>query len=305
MKNSFSLKKIGFGGAALSSTGGGYGFGAIKDEIDLIHMAVDYGIEVFDMAPIYGFNQAEVTLGQAMKNCREKIKIVSKSGVTWHPNKRVDMSNDPKVTRKMLEQSLANLNTDYIDIYMIHWPDPKVDIRFPLEVLAKAQIEGKVNSVGLCNTNIEDYLIGVEVVDIEYLQGEFNLFSKSFMGGIEEEISLVDKNIRTMGWGTFDKGILAGTVQRDRVFPKEDARSWAPWWKKSNWKEKADFVTKIQKKYEVSIRQVALQFSCDKVDFSLCGFKSIQQLEQLQSDLEKKVPVDVMKEVINEFRTYV
>jgi myo-inositol catabolism protein IolS len=177
MKQKKSLKDIGFGGAGLSSGGGGYGFGKIEGEIDLVHEAVDVGIEIFDTAPIYGFNQSEITLGLALKNLREKVKIVSKSGVTWHPNMRVDMSNDAKTTQKMLEQSLTNLNTDYIDIYMVHWPDPKTDIRYPLEVLAKAQIEGKIHSIGLCNTNLEDLTKALEMVKVEYLQSECNLFN--------------------------------------------------------------------------------------------------------------------------------
>lgn len=298
MKQKKSLKDIGFGGAGLSSSGGGYGFGKIESEIDLVHEAVDVGIEIFDTAPIYGFNQSEITLGLALKNLREKVKIVSKSGVTWHPNMRVDMSNDAKTTQKMLEQSLINLNTDYIDIYMVHWPDAKTDIRYPLEVLAKAQIEGKIHSIGLCNTNLEDLTKALEMVKVEYLQSECNLFNNPLR---ELKTIITENNIRTMGWGTFDKGILTGSVTKNRNFQKEDARSWAPWWKKSNWKDKVDLVEKLQASTEYPMRDIALQYASSQVDLPLCGFKSSTHIENTKKAISYEVPAGVMEEIVHEF----
>jgi aryl-alcohol dehydrogenase-like predicted oxidoreductase len=300
MKDKRSLKNIGFGGAGLSSGGGGYGFGKIEGEIDLVHEAVDVGIEIFDTAPIYGFNQSEITLGIALKNLREKVKIVSKSGVTWHPNMRVDMSNDPKTTQKMLEQSLTNLNTDYIDIYMIHWPDPRTDIRYPLEVLAKAQIEGKIHSIGLCNTNSEDLSKALEMVKVEYIQSECNLFNNPLH---ELKNTISENNIRTMGWGTFDKGILTCSVTKNRNFSKEDARSWAPWWKKSNWKDKVDLVEKLQASTEYPMRDIALQYASSQVDLPLCGFKSRTHIENTKKAISYEIPDGIMEEMIHEFNT--
>ena len=233
----FSSVPIAFGGASISGEGGGYGFGEISenDAIELVLYALDCGIKVFDTAPVYGYSLSEKRIGMALKNKRDEAFIISKSGVTWHPNKRIDMTNEPTVCQKMLETSLKDLKTDYIDLYMIHWPDPRTDIRYPLEVLAKAQIEGKIQSIGLCNTNSEDLSKAIEMVKVEYIQSECNLFNNPLN---ELKNQIVENNIRTMGWGTFDKGILTGSVTKNRNFSKEDARSWAPWWKKSNWKDK-------------------------------------------------------------------
>jgi len=163
--NSISKIPLAFGGAAISGEGGGYGFGDINenDSIELLNSAYDKGIRIFDTAPIYGFGLSEVRMGKAFKQTRDKVFIVSKSGVTWGENKRVDMTNDPVVTTKMLEQSLRDLQSDYIDLYMIHWPDTRVDIRRPLEVLAKAKHQGKIKHIGLCNTNIADLEKGSEI----------------------------------------------------------------------------------------------------------------------------------------------
>lgn len=295
----YTIGKIGFGGASLSGEGGGYGFGTVSDPIELIHQAIDSGIKLFDTAPIYGFGKSEEVLGHAIKGQREKLHVVSKSGVSWHPTKRVNMTNDPAVARSMLETSLKTLNTEYIDIYMVHWPDPNIDIRYPLEVLENAKNQGKIKSIGLCNTNKEDLLKALEVCNIEFLQSECNLFNNP----LSEFKEIIEKEkITTMGWGTFDKGILAGSVKLDSVFEKSDARSWAPWWKKGNWKEKVRKVDAIEKNLSVSIKEIALSYSLETVDIALCGFKKNTHLEFTKDLLVNPVESELIRKVLNEFR---
>ncbi len=134
---------LGFGGASLSGEGGGYGMGLVseKEAETLIKLAVDSGINIFDTAPIYGFGLSEERLGKYLP---KNQFIISKGGVDWHENKRVNMSNDPKIISKMLHASLKRLNRDCIDLYMIHWPDPRVDITEPIKVLLKAKEDGKI-----------------------------------------------------------------------------------------------------------------------------------------------------------------
>ncbi len=289
-----NINKIAFGGAALSGTGKGYGFGDVSDTKALIHYAFDLGIELFDTAPIYGFHKSERELGNGVKDFRDKIKIISKAGVDWHANGRVNMSNGPKVVTKMLENSLSCLGTDYIDIYMIHWPDKNVDIRYPLEILTKAQLDQKIISIGLCNTTNEDLEKAAQVCEIEYLQSEVNLFFNRF----EALNPFLTHGKITMGWGTLDKGILAGTVYENRTFDPHDCRSWAPWWKKSNWKERAKKAKDIEAKLGVSIRDLAIQYAITQSDYALCGAKSREQLDQITSSVAKEIAPDMMEKAI-------
>src|SRR5690606_31267478 len=210
-------------------SGAGYGFGEVseKEAIDLLHFALDKGVNLFDNAPIYGFSLSEKRMGKAFKNCREKVILTSKSGVSWHDSGRVNMTNDAAVTEKMLEQSLRDFNTDYIDLYMIHWPDERHDIRYAMEVLARAKASGKIKFIGLCNTTREDYWKAMEVSKIDFFQAEHNLFHQDFYQEFEPELNMSG----FMGWGSFDKGILTGRVYKGRTYDKVDARSWAPWWK--------------------------------------------------------------------------
>ncbi|MFG1482037.1 aldo/keto reductase [Halobacteriovorax sp. HFRX-2_2] len=293
-----------FGGASISGEGAGYGFGDIskEDSISLLQYAFDRGVKIFDTAPIYGFGESEKRIGEAFKNNREKVFIVSKSGVTWHENKRVDMTNDPVVTQRMIEQSLRDLNTDYIDLYMVHWPDERVDIRKTLEVIAKAKHEGKIKHIGLCNTTPEEFKLASEIDKIEVIQSQFNFFEQDVKNDIFPIIKSED--ISFMSWGTLDKGILTGRVTKDRKFDKSDCRSWAPWWKAMDKESRYDIVARMQpalEKHGLSGLDFAIHFnlSHDELSTVLCGARNHDQLDGVLNSLEKKVTKDMLEDIIN------
>lgn len=303
------ISRLCFGGAAISGEGAGYGFGEISDTkaIDLLLAAYDSGINIYDFAPIYGFNKAESRAGTAFKQIREKVALVSKCGVDWHPNGRVNMSNAPETALKMLDQSLKNFQSDYIDIYLVHWPDPRVDIRRTLEPLYTAKEKGKIRHLGLCNSNSDELKLAKEVAPIEVIQGELNFWRHQEFEDLQSEL---EEGVLTMGWGTYDKGILAGTVTSDRVFHKDDCRSWAPWWKKSDWKKRADFVSKAMERFRLGPEELSyfsLLFSQEEVDCSLVGMRHQGQLEQNIKDI--CAPLDrgkqeILEELEREFSTF-
>ncbi len=302
------VSEIAMGTASLSGRGGGYGFGEIGDDesIELVKYALDKGVNLFDTAPIYGFGLSEKRLGQALKSHREKAIIISKSGITWHSNKRVNQTNDPKIAQKMLEQSLKDLQTEYIDIYMVHWPDKDIDIRYTLEFFKKAQDQGKIKHLGLCNTNMTDLKLSKEVCSIEVVQSEFSLFNQKIKKDLFDYLK--ENQIGFLSWGTLDKGILTGSVNKKRVFSKEDARSWAPWWKKSNKDQKMEIMEKVlpfleQKGVSPTHHAIGFNLAHEVLSSCLCGFKSKEQLDSLISiydDFDKQV-LELTKEYFLEF----
>ena len=229
-----------FGGAAVSGECGGYGFGAIShdDSLELLRFAYERGVRLFDSAPIYGFGESERRIGKAFRG-GEDVFLISKSGVTWDGSRRVNLSNDPKVAESMLERSLRNFGRDVIDLYMVHWPDPRVDIRRTLEVFLRAKERGRIKHIGLCNTSGEEMRRAREVVPVEYVQSEFHLLCPHpprVFSHLEDALF--------MSWGTLDKGILTRRVGRKRELAKDysagDCRRKAPWWKQSEVLDKID-----------------------------------------------------------------
>jgi myo-inositol catabolism protein IolS len=282
----FASLPLGFGGASLSGEGGGYGFGSISeaDAISLVHEALELGVKVFDTAPIYGFGTSEERLGKALKGRREQAYVISKSGVHWHSTKRVNMTNDPLITQEMLEASLKRLKTDWIDLYMIHWPDEHVDIRRPMEVLARALDQGLIRGIGLCNTNPRDLDRAQEIAPIVACQNQLNVFER----GVVHELlpRLLQEDISFMSWGTLDKGILTGRVTKERTFGPEDCRSWAPWWKAMDFEARyriLDALTPWLKRHGLSNLELAIghNLAIEGVELVLAGPKNSEQLRGL------------------------
>jgi myo-inositol catabolism protein IolS len=281
-KAQIEIPEISFGAASLSGEGGGYGFGEISEEnaVKLVLKAYEKGFRLFDTAPIYGFGLSEKRLGKALKNLRDQVLLISKGGITWHENKRVNLTNEPKVIESMLHQSLKDLKTDYIDLYMIHWPDPRVDIRRPLEVLKEAQEKGKIRFIGLCNTNVEELKKAQEICEISMVQNEFNLFKNDIQHDLFPY--LLEHDIGFMSWGTLDKGILSGTVTLDRKYDASDARSWAPWWKGQDLASKLEQVKKWEENLPQgkTMLQAAIDFNLTFKEMTtlLIGIKNMNQL---------------------------
>ncbi len=290
---------IAFGGASLSGEGGGYGFGKIDDYQGLLKASFEHGIKVFDTAPIYGFGLSEKRIGEAFSMIREKVFIITKGGITWDQNKRVDLNNSPQVIQKMLDQSLRDLNFEFIDMYMIHWPDPRVDIRKPMELLSKEKQKGKIAHIGLCNTNALDLQKALEIDSIDLIQSELNIFTQNAYKNVQDFLN----KIPFMSWGTLDKGIISGTVKADSKFESCDARSWAPWWKKSNKDEK---ISKMEKVLEVLSKNqhnglelaIAYNLSLPGVKNVLCGIKNIEQLKSVLLALKNPPSEKLIQEAL-------
>ncbi len=296
---STSDKPFIFGGAALSSDGGGYAFG--KPEDGLLDFVFDQGIKIFDTAPIYGFGKSEEALGHFIKNKREKVCLISKSGVGWHDNKRVNMSNDPKQTQAMLIESLRRLKTEYIDHYMIHWPDSKVDIRFPLEVLAKAQIEGKVKTIGLCNTNLEDLTKAEELIRIDSVQMQNNLFERP-----EADVTnfLRQREIPFVGWGVFDKGILTGRVDKKRELSKNyaegDSRKKSVWWIQAEVLKKIEKIPRLEELVgDLGLINAAISYALNPSwsKYILMGSKTIDDWQRVLDLKPRVLDSELVKEM--------
>src|SRR5258708_23663232 len=110
---------------------GGSEWGAVREEsaIARILRAVDRGINLIDTAPIYGGGHAEEIIGKAMRahGRREAFFIATKAGLEWNERGVFANSTAPRLRRE-LEDSLRRLDTDFIDLYQVHWPDTRISV---------------------------------------------------------------------------------------------------------------------------------------------------------------------------------
>src|SRR4029077_1963775 len=104
-----------------------------RESIATIRAALDQGINLIDTAPVYGFGTSEEIVGAALEGMRRQTVIATKVGVEWHDGKVYRNATPARILQEV-DDSLRRLRTDYIDIYQVHWPDPRV----PVEETAEA-----------------------------------------------------------------------------------------------------------------------------------------------------------------------
>src|SRR6266481_2819336 len=118
----------------------------------VVDAALDAGINFFDTADVYGTGQSEEFLGTALKGRRAKAIIATKFGMKMGDGKE---GARPQYVRQALDASLRRLQTDTIDLYQIHRPDPNTPIGDTVEVLNDAVKAGKVREIGCSNFSAE------------------------------------------------------------------------------------------------------------------------------------------------------
>lgn len=123
-----------------------------EKSLEVIGAAIDAGINFFDTANNYGFppGESERILGEAVRGRRDGVIIATKVGDKVGDSDE-NQGAAPAYVRRALEQSLTNLGTDYVDLYQLHYPDPKVPIAETLGAFDQLIQEGKVRYVGCAN----------------------------------------------------------------------------------------------------------------------------------------------------------
>lgn len=165
---------------------GCWGFGGdwdTSDEqkaINIIHAAMDLGINLFDVAPVYGWGTSERILGKALKGGRrEKVIIASKAGLTWtKPHETQNNLSKANLMRE-IDESLTRLQTDYIDIYQMHWPDPNTPLEETADALNELKKAGKIRYVGLSNFKQEDVEKMMTMVEVNCQQSLYNMLERN------------------------------------------------------------------------------------------------------------------------------
>ena len=128
-----------------------------ENAISTIQHALDNGINLIDTAPVYGFGKSEEIVGKALKQYgnRERVVLATKVGLNWK-NRQVFRDSSKKRIIKEIEDSLTRLQVDYIDLYQVHWPDPKTPIAETAEALGQLLKEGKIRAIGVSNYSVEE-----------------------------------------------------------------------------------------------------------------------------------------------------
>ena len=205
--------------------GGGYDWGPVDSNsvLQVVDAAIESGINWIDTAPVYGDGESERLIGRALQTRRGTVLLASKCGLikngSW-----TDHDLCPASIRQQLESSLSRLKTDYLDIYFIHYPDPKIPLQESVGELARLQQEGKIRAIGLCNVTADEVSRAAETAPIACVQNEYSLLHPQ--KGENVFSTCRERQIGFIGYGTLCGGILSGKYQTAPNLRRADARNY-------------------------------------------------------------------------------
>lgn len=283
---------------------GGYGWGNVQEGelLDAISEALDKGVNFFDTADTYGLGQSERTLAKGLGERRKNVVIESKFGVRVGGGKTV-YDNSPEYIQTALEESLRRLNTDYIDIYTIHYRDGKTPIADVIGKLDELKAAGKIRHYGLSNIhgNEADELIPYAEKFV-CCQDEFSLACRKNEADL---FSLQSKlHVTPMTWGSLGQGILTGKYGADVKFGADDRRSREIYVNFHGEKLKqnlriVEVLKKIAENHGRTVAACAIRWILDTLPESvvIAGVKRPSQLDSNIEAMDWHLGIEEMKEL--------
>jgi aryl-alcohol dehydrogenase-like predicted oxidoreductase len=276
---------IGFGGWPMGR--GQYGAFDDSQATAAARAAYDGGVTLFDTAAVYGWGYGEELLGKAVKPFRNKIVLVTKGGRRWlkdNPDRtRATVSDSsPEYLNEGIDESLKRLGTDYIDLYLIHWPDLTRPYEVPMRTLEAAKNAGKIRHYGISNFHpdmlAECVKHGSPVCD----QVGYHMFDRRPEAGIFPFVRQHGMGI--MAYGSMAHGLLTGAWKPGQAFAEDDWRrngknfglqTWSP----ENLPKNLAVVGKLKEmatSHRKTIAQMAIAWVLGDpaVTVALCGAKT-------------------------------
>lgn len=291
------VSAVGLGCMGLSQS---YGPANDTESISLIHHALDIGVNFFDTAEVYGPYKNEKLLGEALKGRRDEAIIATKFGFDIQDGKLVSVNSHPAQIKKVVENSLASLQTDHIDLLYQHRVDPKIPIEDVVGTMAELVHEGKVKFLGLSEAGPDTIRRAHKVHPISALQSEYSLFER----GLEEKIIPVLKElgIGLVPYSPLGRGFLTGTAMRAEDYPKDDYRRRDPRFQGENFDrnmKSASIVFDIAKQLGKTPSQIALAWVLAQGEHivPIPGTKKISRLEENAHSVDLKLSHDVMSKL--------
>lgn len=279
-----------------------------KEAVAAIHAALDNGINLIDTAPMYGMGRSEEILGKALQGGRrQKAIIASKCSLVWdgsgedglfffgaddqrrlpddtvNPKYKVYKNNKPHLIRKGVEESLARLKTDVIDLLQTHWQEPTTPIEETMGELMKLKQEGKIRAIGCCNASPEEMDKYRAAGQLDTDQEKFNMIDR---GMLEKNLPYCAKNkVAFLAYSPLAQGLLTGAIGPDRIFPEGDLRRTNPRYSQENRKKVAEFLATIKPvadDYKLTLGQTVTAWTLAQTGCShvLLGARNAKQVEE-------------------------
>ena len=254
-----------------------------SDAISTIHAAVDRGINLIDTAPVYGFGRSEEIVGKALAadGRRKRVFIATKVGLDWKDGKPFRNARKARIIKEA-EDSLRRLQTDIIDLYQVHWPDPHTPLAEVAEAMGELHRAGKVRAIGVSNFSPAQMEEFRKVAPLHTAQPPYNLFERA----IEQDVLPYcrDRDIAVLAYGSLCRGLLSGSMSESSSFTGDDLRKNDPKFLAPRFAQYLAAVEKLdqfaREQYGRRVIQLAVRWVLDRgeMNIALWGARRADQL---------------------------
>ncbi len=246
-----TVSAVGLGAMSFASV---YGSAEDAESEATVARALELGVTFIDTANIYGSGHSEEVVGRAIAGRRADVVLATKFG----GGGGAGLGRRDKV-RPALEESLARLGTDYVDVYYLHRVDPSTPIEETVGAMANLVSAGLVRYLGLSEAAPETIRRAQATHPITALQTEYSMFSR------EPEKSILpttrELGIGFVAYSPLGRGMLTGHFQRLEDLPADDWRRGVPRWQEENFEHNVRLVSRLEeiaRRHDITTAQLAL-----------------------------------------------
>lgn len=295
-KTDMRISRIGIG----TNKVGGHNYYRNLDEMegkDFVKEAIRLGVNFIDTADVYGLGRSEELIGEVLQSIdtkREDLIIATKGGITDSEGTGKESNNKPEYLRSALEKSLKRLQTDYIDLYYLHFPDGETPISESVGELSRLKEEGKIRAIGVSNLSLEQLKEADQTAEIAALQSGYSMLDRS----VEKDVLpyCAEHNISFIPYLPLFHGLLSGKYSAENpgltILEAEELREKL---------EKVEKLRAIVKDKQTTMPNLALAWllAQDGVDAVIPGGRRPDQVRGVVGAIDVKLtPTDLAK--INE-----
>ncbi len=274
---------------------GGWMWGGRDDAaaIDAIHASLDAGVTLIDTAPAYGLGESERLVGRALQGRRDEAVIATKCGLVWHTQQGTHFfDQDGRPVHRFLgrdsiayevEQSLKNLQTDRIDLYITHWQDATTPVAETMDALLALKRQGKIRAIGVSNVDAPTLAEYLRHGPVDAAQERYSLIDRE----IEQSIVPLcqEHNVAVMGYSSLALGLLAGPIDPARQFTGDDQRATNPRFSAANRTRLAGFfeeLAPVRARVGCSFSEMMIAWTLahGAISLALCGARNAEQARQ-------------------------
>lgn len=270
-----------------------------KDAVTAIKAAYDEGVTTIDTAPAYGQGLSEEIVAEAVKGIpRDKLQILTKFGLRWdlakgefffkskdNDGKDIDMYKyaSKESVIEECENCLRRLQTDYIDLFQIHWADPTTPIAETMEALAILQQQGKIRAGGVCNYTAAQMQEADKTFNLASNQVPYSMVFRD----IEKEVVpyCIENKRAVIAYSPMQRGLLTGKIKPGHQFNEGDTRENNRFYKPDNIKRVNVFLDTLRplaESKQATLAQLVLRWTIDQpgITIALAGARNAEQAVQ-------------------------